>query len=173
VAEWEVDNVLADRVVELLRSTNRYEAGRLDLGGMSAKQLIADQKLLYSLAAQQGFDALIVAIPGVSENAHLVHPGYGLDDRSVIIVKRQCIYAAYILQVLEVASQKSAGWDWGGGGPCEPGSGEQVVPFKDKFDDYTENEKQILRDRVTAWIRKSVEISLDYLNLAKSKSMEK
>jgi hypothetical protein len=174
VADWEIDKVLADQAVELLRSTNRYDVARLDLAGMSADRLLADNhKALYSLAAQQGIDALVVAIPGVSENFHLMHPGYGLDDRSVIVFKRQCIYAAYTLQVLQVTTQKSAGWDWGGGAPCEPGSGEQVVPFKDKFDDYSEDEKRILRDRVTAWIRKSVAISLDYLNMVKGTSTGK
>lgn len=165
VPEWSIDSYAASVALGLLRSNRRFESGALDRGNLSAEDARADGgKRLWEAAEKQGFDKVLLVRPGVSDNYIQFRPGFGLYERSMLGSSRRCIYAAYVVDVYDVATRKPIAWEWGGGMPCLVGS-DNGFAFKQKFDDYSTDEKQALRQRLEARITESLQYSLEKLSL--------
>lgn len=166
VPEWSVDKYAVGEAIALLRGNGRFESAELDRTGLSSDQLRADGgKRLWEAAEKQGFDKLVLVRPGVSDNFPFFTPGVGFYERSMFGLVQRCVYAAYVVDVYDVATRKPVAWEWGGGAPCAFGGDKQLV-FKAKFDDYSAEEKQQIRQRLEAWIATSMKYSLETLTLA-------
>jgi hypothetical protein len=167
VPDWKMDAAAASHAVALLRRNGRFEVAPLDRSSYSAEQLMADNaRLLWDLAASQGFDTLVILRPGVSENFQIFKPGYGIFERSFVGLSSRCLYAAYQVEVDEVATRKKIAWQWGGDEdtPCLADS-EKRLDFKAKFDDYSEPEKQAMRDGIEARVSETLGTALHKLKL--------
>jgi hypothetical protein len=168
VPDWKIDATAVSQAMAVLRSNGRFEAAALDRSSFSAEQLMADKgRLLWDLAGRQGFDTLVILWPAVSDNYRVFKPGYGLFERSLLGLSNRCLYAAYRVDVDDVASRKDIAWEWGGDEavPCLAGS-ENRLAFKAKFDDYSEPEKQAMHEGVEARIAETLGRALNKLRLA-------
>jgi hypothetical protein len=166
VPEWGVDSLVVTKALAVLQTQRRFEAVALDRSALSDEQLRADQgKLLWEAAARQGVDRLVIVSPGVSSNYPHYQPSYGFFERSMFGSGRRCVYAAYTVQVYDVATHQSLAWEWGGPQPCNIGA-DNPLPFKDKFEDYSAEEKQQLRSRLEARLDESLRYAMDKLAVA-------
>jgi len=165
VAEWGVDQFAADTALALLRSNARFSAQALERTTLSAEQIRADKgKLLWDAAEKQGYDKLVIVRPGVSDNYPFFVPGYGLMERSFFGNGKRCVYAAYVVDVYDVASHQPVAWEWGGGAPCESAK-DSDLPFKKQFTDYSDEEKQAMHQRLEKRLSEGLRYSLEKLSL--------
>ena len=79
-------------------------------------------------------------------------PGYGFFYRTLFSSKRSCVYSLFTVEVFSTISGKKTGWEWGF--PCD--SGENQLTWKDKFDKFTEDEKNLLRKKTEENIKENV-----------------
>ncbi|HSS28464.1 MAG TPA: hypothetical protein VLL50_10970 [Usitatibacter sp.] len=177
VPEWQIDAEATRYAVEMLRENKGWESAPLDVRGVSTKMTAYNAAWLtakkpeppiWDAARRQGFDTLVVVRPGVSENWHFFVPSYGVFERRVLGMGWGCVYAAFIVNVYEVASEKSVAWDWGGGEMGEPCAGEsnRDMHVRARFDDYSAEEKADLRKRVEARVLTSLHRALARLKLS-------
>jgi hypothetical protein len=168
IADWNLDASAMALAVEILKSNGRFEAAALDRAAYTGPQLMADHgKLVWDLAASQGFDTLVILFPSVSDNYRFFQPGVGIFERTFFGLTKRCLYAAYIAEVDEVATRKRIAWQWGGDSdaPCHFGSEERLI-FRQKYDAYSDAEKQMLRQGIEARLSESLRMSLDKLKIA-------
>lgn len=160
VPEWQIDKFVTDTALTLLRSNPRFEIAPLDLPpGYTSLSPTEKDAVLWPAAKQQRFDRLLILSPGVSDNFAMYRPGYGLFEMSLFGLPRYCMYVAYVASVYDVATQKRLGWEWGGPQPCVlSGDG---IPFKPKFDDYTDSEKASMRAQIEARLSATLPYALD------------
>jgi hypothetical protein len=167
VPDWKVDENAVSQAVTMLRRSGRFEVAPLDHGGYTAQQLMDDQgKRLWELATSQGFDTLVILWPDVSENFRPFKPGYGLFERSFLGLSHRCLYAAYRVEVEDVARHTDLAWEWGGdeGVPCLAGS-EERFDYKSKFDAYSDAEKQAMHEGIEARISETLAKALNTLGV--------
>lgn len=165
VSDWNVDASASNAALDLLRKNANFKSTLVDRAGLTTEQARADGgKLLWQAAEQQGFDRLVILRPGVSDNYPFFRPSYGFFERSFFGSSRRCVYAAYVVDVYDVASRKPIAWEWGGGGPCELGKDSDLA-FKTQYSDYTDAEKASFRKRLEARIAESLRYSLEKLSL--------
>jgi hypothetical protein len=168
VPDWKVDATAVSYALTILRGDGRFEAAPFDRSSYTGAQLGADNgKLFWDLVTAQGFDTLVILWPEVPDNFRVFKPGYGLFERSFLGLSNRCLYAAYRVEVDNVASRKVIAWEWGGdqGVPCLAGS-ENRLDFKAKFDDYSDAEKQAIREGIEARISETLGKALTTLGLA-------
>ena len=165
VADWNVDKYATTTALGLLRSTTQFESVEMDRGQLSLEKIQADKgQQLWAAAEKQGFDKVVIIRPGVSSNFPHFRPGFGLMERSLLGAGRRCMYAAYVVDVYEVASRKEVAWEWGGYEPCRIG-GDNEIAFKAKFDDYSPAEQQAMRKKLEMRIAETLRYSLTKLAL--------
>ena len=173
VPEWNIDKYATAAALQLLRSNPRFESAEVDRGTLSAEQIRADKgKALWEAAEAQHFDRLVIVRPGVSENFKFFKPSFGLLERSIFALSHRCIYAAYIVDVYDVAKREPIAWEWGGGMPCRFGSDDDLR-FKEHFTDYSPGEQDEMRKRLDAYLSSSLRYSLTKLSLVPAESTAK
>ena len=166
VPDWDIDGYAAARAVAILKEAGHSQAELVSHPNLRAEQLSANKaQLVWELAERQGFDTLIVLSPGVSENYPMFRPGYGFMERSFLGMSRRCVYAAYTVDAYNVAAHKHIAWEWGGEMPCRMGS-EQQLTFRDKFEDYPEADKALMRKALEDRIAETLRYALGKLALA-------
>jgi hypothetical protein len=167
VPDWKIDETAISQALAILRRGGRFQAAALDRTSYDTEGLLADgAKLLWEQAASQGFDTLVVVLPAVSESFRVFKPGYGIFERAFLSISHRCLYAAYEVDVYDVAARKRIAWQWGGdeGTPCLADS-EQRLPFKARFDDYSVAEKRAMREGIEARIAETLAKALNKLEL--------
>jgi hypothetical protein len=157
VPEWDVDGFAATHALAILRENDRFQSDLISHPNLRAEQLSANKsQLVWELAERQGFDTVVSIWPSVSENYPWFQPGYGFLERSFLGMSKRCEYAGYVVEAYNVASRKRIAWEWGGDMPCRMGS-EQQLPFKEKFEDYSDDDKRVMRggleDRIAETLR--------------------
>jgi hypothetical protein len=165
VPEWNIDDFAALNALSVLRENGKFHAELLNHPNLRAEQLSADKaKLVWELAQQQGFDTLVVLWPSVSTNYPHFIPGYGYFERSMLGLGSRCLYAGYTVETYKVAAHKRIAWEWGGEMPCRTGS-EKTIPYREKFEDYSDAEKQLMRKAIEDRISETVRYALTKLSL--------
>lgn len=165
VPDWQVDAHASTTALDLLKTNTRLSTALLDRTRLSPEQAQAEGgKLLWQAAEQQGFDRLVVIRPGVSDNNPFFRPSFGLFERSLLGSGRRCVYAAFVVDVYDVASRKPIAWEWGGGMPCELGK-DSDLPFKAPFAAYTDAERADIRRRLQVRLSEALGYSLRKLSL--------
>jgi hypothetical protein len=168
VADWDIDGYVVARSLAILKENDRFATSALQHPGLGQEQLRADHaRLVWELAQRQGYDTVVSVWPSVSENFPFFKPGYGFYDNSILGLTHRCIYAAYTVEIYDVASHNRIAWEWGGDAPCRMGSDGGLV-FKERFDDYTDAEKRLMRQGVEARISETLRVALGKLSLARA-----
>lgn len=169
VPEWEIDRFAESRILELLGSNPRLTVARFEYKPTLEDGLISKEgaKKFFAEAKKQAFDTLVVVDPSGYDNAPHLKPGYGLFDRSFLGAEvSRCTYSLFIVEVLDVQSEKRTGWQWSfdpwTGHPCQ---GETSVAWKGSFDQYTSQERDEFRRLVEKETSDGVRIALVKLNL--------
>lgn len=168
VPDWKVDSYAVSQALAILGRDGRFAATALNRSSYSEDQLAADKgKLLWDLAASQGIDTLVILSASVSDRFQVFKPGYGIFERAFLGISHRCLYAAYQVDVYDVAARKRSAWQWGGDDdtPCQADS-EQRLPFKPKFEAYSDTEQQAMREGIEARIAESLDSALNKLELA-------
>ncbi|RYF66605.1 MAG: hypothetical protein EOO22_20770 [Comamonadaceae bacterium] len=172
VPEWEVDKFASTTALKLLRAGARFGSASIDRMGVTPRTLRAEGgQRLRDAARAQGFDKLVVIVPATSSNHPFFVPGFGAFQREIFNGARRCVYAAYIVEVQDVAKGRPIAWDWGGsdasfGGdaPCVTRS-DSPVSVKQSFSDYSTAEKQAMRVMLEERIEASMRYALDNVKL--------
>jgi hypothetical protein len=172
VPEWKVDAFASERVAKLVQNA-KLEASVLDRAGLPGQRPLEDKEgRIWDSAKRQGFDTLVVLYPAINREAFpFFEPALGFYERtSMLRAETRCVYAAFIVNVYDVATRKSIGWEWGGGGPCAPGS-DNDIPYMTAFQDYSLDQRSVLRDRLLTRIDRAIAYALDKLALVPLSSM--
>lgn len=113
-----------------------------------------------------GFDSLILVKPASMDSDRFYRPGYGQHARYFFGRKTACLYAVYVVEIYDLQTEKLVAWEWMNGrkGQCESKTLE-TFPLKDNFEDYTEQEKALIRDRMQRLISTTLNRTLDVLKL--------
>jgi hypothetical protein len=165
VPDWKIDSYTSRQALDLLGSNTRFTSSLVDRTSMPKEQLAKeDEKKFWEAATQQGFDRLLIIRPSVSDNNAFFQPGFGIFERSVFGTNRRCVYAAYVVEVYDVASRKPIAWQWGGSEPCELGR-DTDVPLRPNYSDYSAAELATIRKRLEARIDESLRYTLTKLSL--------
>jgi hypothetical protein len=169
VPDWKIDKTATEETLSLLRRNTRYESDAVGTGGQSIDELKANEsKKLWEAAERQKFDRLVILRPGVSSNDPFFKPSYGYYERSFFGSLFKCIYAAYIVDVYDVATKRPIAWEWGGEKPCER-KYEGSLEFRGAFDKYSKEEKAALKKGVEDRLRESLLYALQELSLVPRK----
>jgi hypothetical protein len=145
VPDWGVDEFIESRTLELLQGPQRFEVAVLSHGSLSSAQLRAGHsQRVWDLAKAQGFDTVVSVWPSLSENFPFYKAGFGYYEEALLGVPHRCLYAAYTVEIYDVATQRRVSWEWGGAEPCRKDSAE-ALSFHDSFEAYTDVEKLQMR----------------------------
>lgn len=114
----------------------------------------------------QGFDSLILVRPSSLDNEPFYKPGFGQQKRYFFGIPKGCLYAIYMVEIYDLHREELVGIEWMNArqGPCEPRY-EQTFALKDKFEDYSEQEKILIRDRMKKHMNLSLTRTLHTLQL--------
>ena len=168
VASWNIEKVSAEQVVKMINGGGRFSAALLDRTGLDDQALSADHaKRAWELARLQGFDTLVVVLPNVSQNFARFVPGYGLMLHNLpLIDSKPCIYSAFTVEVMNVASQRRIAWEWGNGDrtPCEFPV-KRTLDYRESMESYSSEEQKGMRDGVISRTENEIRYALRELNL--------
>jgi hypothetical protein len=173
VPDWKIDNYASNSVINIIRNGSEYEVSKVVMDGKSVAQLVANQnEALLDMASNQKFDIVVMIYPSASENVGFVVPGYGMYERSMFSFGRRCIYTAYVLTVWDVVSRKQLGWQWAGNQdlPCKKMESDYPILFKPRFDDYSSDEKRLIRSMLEAQLDWSLGESISAVHLIHNRS---
>lgn len=114
----------------------------------------------------QGFDSLILMRPSSLDNEPFYRPGFGQYKRYFLGYPIGCLYAIYMVEIYDLHRDELVGIEWMNArdGQCEPKS-EQTFALKDKFEDYSEPEKILIRDRSKKHMINTLDKTLNSLQL--------
>lgn len=158
VPDWGVDAQAEARLLALLRAQAGIAAAVLDHPRDTVAQLRAEHaQRVWDLARAQGFDTVVSVWPSLSENFPLFRPGYGYIDRNLLGRDHQCLYAAFTVEVYDVATRRRIAWEWGGDAPCDL-EAVMDLPVRARFEDYSAAERQQMR----AGVLERIATGLDY-----------
>lgn len=169
VTDWKVDGMVSEQALSMLTTTKRFSVSSLELGSDVAAfytdrkpdSTAVNYKKLLALAAAGNHDTVVLVRRAQYDNAPFHVGGYGLFDRSGLYVGR-CVYSLFVVEVIDVATEAQLAWEWGY--PCLHGD-EDVIPWKVNFDQYSLEEKRLIRARLEQGIRNSLSRALHKLRL--------
>jgi hypothetical protein len=157
VSEWNIDQFAEQLLASHFRDAHSLAVVPLNLDATERKRFARsesafmgyDYDRIFELARAQGFDVLALVKPVKYQNAPFFKPGYGFYEKTFMGSERRCVYTLFIVDFRSVASQAEMGWEWGK--PCQ--GGERELQWREKFGDFTESEKVLLRQRVEESLR--------------------
>jgi len=145
VADWAEDQFVESQAASLLQESGRFDAKVLARGKLGSAELRADHaRRLWDLAREQGYDTVVSVWPSVDQNFPFYRPGYGYFEQTLLGVNHRCLYAAYTVEVYDVATQRRMTWEWGGAEPCRQDSAEALA-YRGSLEPYTDVEKLQMR----------------------------
>lgn len=167
VATWKIDDVAAQHAVSLLSARKGIAAGRIvpprtteDLyTSRTSTQIKKDE--VFSIAAAQGFDTLVLLRRERYDNAPFYEPGYGIFYRSTFGSTRPCVYAMYLMEVYDIKRKASLGWERAATCPSAPGE----IALKKTFEEFSSSERERVRALLEAEIKRTVEDTLKRVGL--------
>jgi hypothetical protein len=146
VPEWGIDQDTDDFLKASLAPGND-SVGLLDLGTQQVEQLYNSERTprpqydaLLHMAAEQGFDTLVVLSRAPTANNQFIEPGFGLYSRF-----KSHPYASFYVQVRGVKSGKRIATDLA---YSSVAYSEESVSWKPHWDDYSGEERELLRSGI-------------------------
>jgi hypothetical protein len=173
VKDWEINHLAAGHLVSKLNELG-IKATEVESDFFTPR----DGDSLYTISQVKdevvkkitplGFDSLLIIKPTRSENFPFFLPGYGRNTRYFLGEPSSCIYAMYILELYDLSSRETIGWDWVNArkGPCQFKNANDIT-VKDDFASYSTQEKADIRARLESWIKNSLDESLKSLQLSR------
>lgn len=166
VPDWKIDEH-AEAVLSMeLSKSDRFSVGTVSGSFLrNVDKYDIDYAALFSAAADQGFDTIVVARPAIYDNQPFIKGGYGFYERSTVRGKTRCAYSLFVLEVMDVASQKELAWEWGF--PCT--EGDEDIEWKESFGGFSNAERKDLERRVKRGVADSIETAVVKLRLLDAK----
>jgi hypothetical protein len=160
VPEWKIDELTEQLIINHISKnpSNHAQALKHDAGLASRFEQSLNffsgynYEEIINLAKQQNVDTVILIKPSTYENMPFHKPGYGFFERTTFVIKKSCVYSLFTAQVISTATGKVIGWEWGL--PCA--TGESELAWKDSFDQYTQEEKNLLRKKTEDSVKNNV-----------------
>jgi hypothetical protein len=163
VDPWTIDE-LATRHVTKSLDARRIPSGPITLK-TSVNDLYVDRREpvmktdeVLRLADEQGYDAVLVIRRARYDNEPFYEPGYGLFYRSAFGTAWSCSYAMYVMQVFDVRTKESLGWER----PSACMDRPAPVSMK-KYEEYSSAERELIKVSLQQGIQRSVEDTLKRL----------
>ena len=168
VPDWNIDSMVESVVVERLSEDGARKVSTLEhTPGISSRFRDSwslfnngfSYDEIFSLAKEQGYNALIAVEPTPYDNQPFHVAGYGFYERNFLGNSSRCIYTLFTINVYSIDDRSTLGWDWGF--PCT--GGETEIPWKAQISEYSVEELKSLRERTEENISTSVLSTLDSL----------
>jgi hypothetical protein len=163
VPGWNLQQVAESAALDRLKEKHKLNAavpaiGNEPLAAASRPQdpLGASRiEPLLAAAKSQGFDTLIVILPGESPNAPEFKAGTGYGVRGFAGMVNACAYTSLYVGVYSTTTGRQLGSH--AGYACD----RRVPPWKARFDDYTREEKEALLEKGRSVVRAAVPAAVD------------
>jgi len=163
VPEWQIEGRAEQRAIAWLREKHGGAPFALAFDKAQRERLLRDETRLpgpdysglFAQAKAQG--AEVVFLVEAVRPAHSHHkPGYGFLERTFMGIEHRCVYTSF-----RVAVRSVSGEPWGGGlaEPCL--RGEQELPWREKFEEYSASEKNALRTRTQSSLDAGIDHALE------------
>lgn len=164
VPGWNIDGYAEELVINKLNKAGLRTASALEHDDGLYERLKQnwsfvsgfDYSEFIELAKSQGADTLILVQPIRYDNQPFHEPGYGFYERSFLSMSRSCVYSLFVVTAFSTDTGRRLGWEWGF--PCE--SGEYELQWKESFDQYSEKEMKLLREKVENSVKENIWIAL-------------
>lgn len=176
VPEWQVDAYAARKAAELLAP--RFHARPLSGAPGATVGALADQALpaLLMAARAAGADGLLLIEPKRSGAFPMHAPPFGFHDRKIgaipelpgfksISLGGRCVYAMYVVRLLDVASGEELAMQWGGDEPCRSDADNDLF-FAMRFEDYSDAQRSVFRERLYRQLDRGLGSAIGRLGLA-------
>jgi hypothetical protein len=159
VPEWQIESFSENLVISWLRNKHALKASPLILDKAQRRRFLESPGFfsghnydeIVAQAKAQGSDAIVLLIPS---SLQFHKPGYGFFQRGG---ERRCVYSSFGIEILAVGSGNHLGGALKR--PCE--SGERDIPWREKFEEYSQSEKTTLRAKVEANLSFAIPAALD------------
>ncbi len=172
VPDWKVDEFASHYSASVLADAG-FKASALALSGLDDIDNDSPWTLTSSLikpvsvaAQQQGYDTVLLIHKASSSNFPGYPAGYGLYQRRFFNSVQQCVYAMYIVSVIDTKTQRETGWEWGGSSPCDSDLSEQFNNTS-QFADYTPEQQQSIKVQLQARLKSGINDAISKLELLK------
>lgn len=169
VTAWKVDEFAAYYAASVLSDAG-LQASTLQLGGLeeSDSPWTLSSSLIKPVAlaaAQQGYDTVLLIHKANSGDFPGYPAGYGLYQRRFFGQVQQCVYALYIVSLIDTKTQRETGWEWGGSDPCAEQSSQFSTQLR--FADYTPQDQLRIKTLLEAHLKTGIQDAISKLGLSK------
>lgn len=173
VPDWKIDEFASKEASSLLANSHTTTIA-LQISGLNeidSEAIHPDTatiiKSASEIALKNGYDTAVIIHKAGSSNYPQFTPGFGFYEQSFFGSSNRCAYGMYIISVVDTQSQKVIGWEWGGAKPCKYGS-ENDIQIKKSFNEYSVEEKGLIKKRVEANLKTSINYALTNLRLLRN-----
>ncbi len=173
VAEWQINKLATDAIIETLKQRGKVaaeplvmEEGRLDsLYGKHVSGPLSRPafKVFVDHAKAQGADAVLVLERTTSENQPFHQSGFGLFRHQMFGMVAACPYVLFRAEVDRVSDGKVLAGQFDA--PCE--MGQQKFEARKSWDQYSDEERKAFESALKEEIINKVNLALDELQLLK------
>lgn len=169
VPEWKLDELATRVAVTEASNGGRFKVAPLAIAPRTAQDFYPDKsnlikvdlEAILDLARNQGFDTLAIVRRTASENSPYIRGGYGLNRRAFLGLGAHCVYLMAVVSVHDVASGKRLGWQW-----AEDCTNDSEIPWKDDFAEYTDDERQVMRQKLEKLLADEVGTAVQKVRLS-------
>jgi len=161
---WDIDQVAVDSVIANLSGNGKFslqqifiEDDQIDTLYEDLNRPRLDEVKTMEYARGKAIDTLVVVRRTHYDNAPYHESPFGYYER----FNRGCVYSLFIVQVFDVKTGSSLGWEWAF--PCL--QREETLTWKESFDLYSASEQQQIKKKVENSVREGVTNALKAMTL--------
>ena len=151
VLDWSIDSDTASFLLSALNGKG-YSVSLLDIQSKRAEDFFLkghsddpDLNELRQLAAEQGFDTILVVIGAPDAHMSAIQPGYGLFEQGAFGIHNVYPYAMFRVTVLDVATGKVVASKFAYSTEAKP---NKAIPWRTTLDEYSQEERSLIRNAI-------------------------
>jgi hypothetical protein len=163
IPEWKIGDKLVDFSVSHLSESTNYDVSGIDLTSEQRTSMLENgdsRNVKYnevlSLCKEKGIDTVVIFRGVRYDNTPFHKTPYGFFQRKAIGVNYRNIYSLFVMEVYDVQLGKEIGWHWG----YPNGAAETSIEWKPQFSEFSDDEKEIIKDRLIRHVEESARTAL-------------
>jgi hypothetical protein len=170
VSDWRIDSDAASFLLSAL-SSRGCSASLLDIEPKRAEDFFlkghADDPNLVELrrmAADRGFDTVLVVVGAPDAHVSTIQPGYGLFEQGAFGIHNVYPYAMFRVTVLDVSTGKEFASKYA----YATGGRDKAIPWKTNLDEYSEDERSLIKKAIEEHVHGEMTRILDAMKILPS-----
>ncbi len=159
VADWGINKTMCETTKTFIENETPYQCSILELNeeerlallknGNQQRPILED---VLALAKSKGLDTIMFYRGVYYENEPFHRSPYGYYSRKVFNISNRSVYSLFILDVYDVKTGKNIAWHWGFPYGSEPAG----VDWKEDFAEFTDPEKETLKQALESQVNGSI-----------------